>query len=199
MRIRAISAITGAVALLLGWAVSSAVGQSNEKQAADEKPTPKPIDIIVTVKATPGEVWQAYTTNDGLHTWMSPATNVECRIGGPFEIYFNASGAKGERGSDGCAVLSYLPNEMFSYSWNAPPKFAHARQQRTWVVVTFAPLGEKETKVRLVHLGWDEMIKANPDHADEWREVNDYFTKAWTRKLNDLKQRFESGPLKWEN
>lgn len=178
--------------VLLG-VFAAAFAQDSGKPAG-----PKKIDIDVTVKATPAEVWAAFTTNDGLHTWMSPTTNVECRVGGPFEIYFNAAAPAGERGSDGCKILSYLPNEMLTYDWNAPPKFAHARQHRTWVVIMLAPVGDKETKVRLVHLGWDEMEKANPDHVEEWKQVHEYFTNAWTMKLGHLKRRFESGPLKWD-
>ncbi|MFN0136422.1 MAG: SRPBCC domain-containing protein, partial [Phycisphaerae bacterium] len=159
---------------------------------------PTKIDIDVTVKATPAEVWTAWTTNEGLHTWMSPNTNVECRIGGPFEIYFNAAAPAGERGSDGCKILSYVPGEMLSYDWNAPPQFAHARQNRTWVVILLSAVGEKETKVRLVHLGWDDMQKAHPDHAAEWKQVHEYFTKAWAMKLGHLKQRFATGPMKWD-
>jgi hypothetical protein len=94
-------------------------------------------------------------------------------------------------------VLSVLPGEMFSYEWSAPPQFAHARPQRTWVVLTFHAVDATHTRLRLVHLGWDEMKAKNPDHAEEWDKVREYFQKAWPYVLGNLQRRFDEGP-RWD-
>lgn len=143
----------------------------------------------VIVNATIAEVWHAWTTNEGIQTFFSQYSNVKLEIGGPFEILFD-----GKIGSNGCKVLSFLPKEMFSFSWSAPPQFEHARKHLTWVVLRLERLDDKKVLVKLTHLGWDEMKIRFPDHAEEWNQVREYFAKAWPNVLDNLKKRFETGP-----
>lgn len=152
----------------------------------------KKIEVETTVNVTPEAVWKAWTTNEGVQTFFSRYSNVELGFRGPYEILFN-----GEIGSNDCEILSYVPNEMLSFSWNAPPQFEHARSRETFVVIRFDPIDANSTRVRLMHLGFDEMKKQHPDHADEWDEAHAYFSNAWPYVLNNLKRRFEDGP-RWD-
>lgn len=145
------------------------------------------IELEVDVAAPIAKVWQAWTTRDGLRSFFGEDNRVELRIGGPFEIYMSMQAPEGMRGSEGCAVLSYLPEEMLSFSWNSPPKFAHARGRHTWVVLQLTAVGREATRLRLVHLGFDEQRAANPEHVAEWNEVEQYFRRAWPMVLNELK------------
>ena len=146
----------------------------------------------VTVKASLDDLWRAWTTNEGANEFFSPYTKIECRTGGPFEIYFSAPGEApwGERGSEGCKVLSFLPKSMLSIEWNAPPQFGPLRDIRTRVVINFEPVGVDSVKVKFHHLGWG----ADP----AWNEIYDYFDKAWSYVLGNLQKRFETGPIKWD-
>jgi uncharacterized protein YndB with AHSA1/START domain len=145
------------------------------------------IDNQREVPASVERVWQAWTTRDGLSEFFGEDSRVELRLGGPFEIYMSKTAPEGERGSEGCTILSYLPGEMLSFTWNAPPKFAHARGKHTWVVVQLTPLDANRTRVRVVHQGLDEMRAAYPDHVAEWNEVETYFRNAWPRVLDNLR------------
>lgn len=149
------------------------------------------IDTEVVVKAGQDEVWDAWTTNEGVQSFFTSKTNVQLAIGGPFEMYFLDDAPKGKQGSEGCKFLSYLPKEMISFSWSAPPQFAHARKHFTWVVLRFDRIGDQQTRVRLTHLGWPEMRAAYPEHSAEWDEVYDYFAAAWPRVLTNLQARFD--------
>lgn len=123
------------------------------------------------VKCTPATAWQKWTTNEGVRSFFSPNTNVELRVGGPYEIYFDMSAPPGERGSEDCRILSYLPERMLSFEWNAPPQFGPLRQIKTRVVITFEAMGNDSTKVTLHHVGWG---------VDKgWNEIYDYFDHAW--------------------
>jgi uncharacterized protein YndB with AHSA1/START domain len=145
------------------------------------------IDIQSEVPASTERVWQAWTTRAGLNEFFGEDSRVELRLGGSFEIYMRKTAPDGQRGSEGCTILSYLPGEMLSFTWNAPPKFAHARGKHTWVVVQLTPLDEQRTRVRLVQQGFDEMRAANPDHVAEWNEVETYFRNAWPQVLESLR------------
>lgn len=150
-----------------------------------------PIEIETVVNAPRAEVFKTYTTSDGWKDMFSVNTRIEARPGGAWEIYFSMDPPEGSRGSEGCTVLSILPDRMLSHSWNAPPKFAHARAERTWVVVEFEDLTPTTTRVRLTHMGFTEQAAKHTDHADEWKEVRGYFANAWPKVLGALKAKWE--------
>ena len=118
-------------------------------------------------------IWWKWTTHDGLLTFFGADNKIELSPGGAFEIYFNTEAPEGLKGSEGCRVLSFLPKQMFSFSWNAPPSIMEARESNyhTWVVVNFRSLSDVQTEVILTHLGWPE--------GKLWEQVYDYFNAAW--------------------
>ena len=132
------------------------------------------------------EVWKQWTTHEGLMTFFGEDNRIELFPGGAFEIYFMMDNPYGLRGSEGCKVLSFLPQRMLSFSWNAPPKFPDIRsaEYKTWVVVEFEEAKKGETKVTLTHLGWLQ--------EPQWDEVYDYFVEAWDIVLD----RLESGEIR---
>lgn len=126
------------------------------------------------------EAWNKWTTHEGLKTFFGRDNKIELEIGGSFEIYFLMDNPIGLRGSETCKVLSFLPHEMFSFSWNAPPHFELIRNSdyKTWVVVQFFPVAENQTKIKLTHLGWPA--------GDDWEAVFQYFDKAWNMVLEGM-------------
>jgi uncharacterized protein YndB with AHSA1/START domain len=162
----------------LGTAEAGADRPAPSKQAA---PTGEldPIVVETEVHATPSEVWKCWTTSAGMESFLTKA-NIDLRIGGPFELYFGGEDVPaGQRGSEGCTILSYEPERMLSFTWNAPPKFAHARGERTWVVVTIDPHGAHGTKVTLKQMGFAEKAAEFPANAQEWKDARAYFANAW--------------------
>lgn len=130
------------------------------------------------VAAPPLEVWDAWASGEGIAAWWGPAaSNIELRIGGPFEVLFDADATVGEQGSEGCKVLAYVPGESLSFTWNAPPSLP-LRSSNTWVVLTFAPTGPEACSVRLVHTGFLD----GPD----WDDYMAYFDRAWSYVLGLL-------------
>lgn len=142
------------------------------------------IDLEATVGGSIDDLWQLWTTTEGMKSFLVEEADIRLEPGGSFEIYFNSEGADGERGSEGCRILSYLPNEMLSFSWNAPPTIPNLRKLGpcTWVVVRFEAVGEKQTKVKITHLG----ILAGED----WDAYLEYFTAAWPKVLEACKKHF---------
>ncbi len=132
----------------------------------------------VTVFSEVESVWQKWTTHEGLLTFFGEDNRIELTPGGPYEIFFDMESPIGLRGSEGCKVLSFIPNKMISFTWNAPPKFANARgsDYHTWVVVEFEPVCENFTKITLTHMGWPE--------EEAWDGVYIYFDEAWDKVLS---------------
>lgn len=176
--------LAGLFALGIG-VMTPMIGPTGEPQAVDagffvaggmDAPG---IDVSTAVNAPRSDVYKRFTTSAGWKQYLGAASEIDLRIGGPWEIYFDP---KAKIGSNGCQVLSYVPDEMVSFSWNAPPKFEE-RAKRTWVVVTFTDAADGKTNVRLRQLGF-----ANDG---KWPEVKEYFIKAWPNVLNALKESYE--------
>jgi len=106
-------------------------------------------------------------------------------------MYFDLDAPPGSQGGEGCRVLSYLPQQVLSFSWNAPPEFPNVRKERTWVVILLEELAKRRVKVKLTHLGWKE--------GQEWDEVFRYFERAWGTVLARLEHRFSAGPIDWHD
>jgi uncharacterized protein YndB with AHSA1/START domain len=159
--------------------------------AADALPDKlRPIDLELRVPGKLADVWRAWTTTEGAQKWFAPKTNIELRPGGPFEILFMPDNPSGQRGAEDLKVITYVPQEMLTFEWNAPPQFPKARAQRTWVAVRFADAGDGTVRVRLTHLGFAERVAEHPDMKAEYEQVRDYFSKAWPRVLDHLREQF---------
>ena len=158
----------------------AASGDLSERQITKER----------TVELPAGEVWRLWTTGDGMAEWWAESNRIELGIGGPMELYFLPDQPAGVRGSDNCRILSFVPERMLSFTWNAPPQFDHTRPRHTHVVLEFDELDEGRTRVRLHHLGWPkEDWQAHP----QWAETIAYFETAWERVLTLLAEHAHQG------
>ena len=73
-------------------------------------------------------------------TFFAPRAHIDFVLGGAYELLWSGDDevAPGSQGSERCRVLSYLPGEMLSFEWNAPPEFPGVRGTPTFVVVFLA-------------------------------------------------------------
>ncbi|MBK6295465.1 MAG: SRPBCC domain-containing protein [Rhodoferax sp.] len=147
------------------------------------------IELSVVVKAPVAQVWKAWTTSEGIVSFFAPEARVEARPDGAFTIIIDPYAAPGLQGADDMKVLAVEHEQLLSFTWNAPPSLPQARQQRTVVVLRFAPEADG-TRLTLSHLGWGS--------TGEWPKARAYFERAWPNVLKQLQQRFETGqPQDW--
>jgi uncharacterized protein YndB with AHSA1/START domain len=145
----------------------------------------------VTVAASLADVWNAWTTTEGVKTFFGPEARIEARVGGPYEIYFAPSMPEGLRGSEGCKVHTVEPMRLLVFEWNAPPTIPAIRNSgvHTLVYVELEPLSAKETRVTMTHLGWGA--------GEDWDKTYAYFDRAWDAVLGNLVHRFAVGPVEF--
>jgi uncharacterized protein YndB with AHSA1/START domain len=141
-------------------------------------------EVEDVVDAAPPAVFRAFTDRTAFREAYGPDresldANIDLAIGGPYEWLFD-----GTTGSNDCQVLSYIPNRMLSFSWNAPLDQAKSREFFTWVVVEFSPRDRECTHVRITHLGFGE--------EEHWDRTYEYFQKAWPAVLNTFKKNLGS-------
>jgi uncharacterized protein YndB with AHSA1/START domain len=170
--------------VLVGVAILGLLSWAGHVLAAE-----RAIEKSVVVEATLDQVWDSWTTREGIIGFFAPDAKIEPRVGGAFQIYIDPLAEPGMKGADEMRFMALQPKKMISFDWNAPPRLPEARAQRTFVVVRFEPLGEKQTRVTLHHTGWGE--------GGEWDKAYAYFDRAWGNVLINLQKRWTTGPYDW--
>ena len=149
-----------------------------EKVATPEKA----LRFEVTVPATVDEVWKAFTTREGIATWLWSDARVELKPGGDWLVLFPGSTAGG-------TIVSVEPQKRLVISALAPEKFPTVRSERTRATFEFVPATPSGTMVTLVQTGW----KTGP----EWDAAYQYLAVGNAQLFAQLRWRFESGPIDW--
>lgn len=149
------------------------------------KLTDRQVIKTATIPATVADVWHSWSTAEGITAFLGVPASIKLARGGEYELYFDANGTAGSRGSEGCTIISFVPHEMISFTWNAPPTIPLVRnhEYKTWVTV-FLKETATGTDVRLVHTGWPE--------GEEWDKTYNYFEHAWGQVINALARYWEN-------
>src|ERR1700722_2757287 len=85
----------------------------------------KALIIEVSVPASQHEVWKAFTTSEGLSTWLTPGAVVDLRNGGEWTAHYPG----GHTG--GGTIIDFTPERELTLSALAPEQFPNVRAQRT--------------------------------------------------------------------
>ena len=153
-------------------------------QATELKPAEPPQQFVIEVEvpAPIREVWHAFTTSEGLSTWLFPNATVDLKPGGDWLVHFPGGN------TGGGTIVSFVPERELVISALAPEKFPTVRAQRTRAVFTFEPHG-KSTLVRLTQSGWKS--------GDEWTKAYEYLLPGNAQLMATLHKRFVEGPVDW--
>jgi uncharacterized protein YndB with AHSA1/START domain len=144
----------------------------------------------IRLEAPVADVWHAWTTDEGIRTFFAPASHVELRVDGAYQILFSPAQPPGRRGAEGARLLVLEPPHRLAFTWDAPADQPEIRAQRTVVYVELTADGERATSLRFTHLGWGK--------GPQWDAAFDYFDQAWNAVvLPRLRERFLRGPIDW--
>lgn len=172
------------LAILMAASLTAHVApaQSAPKYAAPPA-SEKAIIIELSIPASREAVWQAFSTSQGLSTWLTPGAVVDLRPGGEWTAHF-PGGSTG-----GGTILSFIPSQEIVLAALAPDQFPTVRAQRTTARFQFESRGS-ETIVRLTQTGW----KTGP----EWDKAYEYLASGNAELLATLHRRFVNGPIDFE-
>ena len=150
------------------------------------------LELSTDVPADVGEVWDAWATREGFQSWAVPFALVDFRAGGMVESSYDPSARAGDRSNIRNEVVAVVPRRLFlQRNVQAPEKtpFDAATFQKTLTAVTLTPLGEKSTRVTVSNSGYLE--------GATWDGVYQFFRAGNAWSLQQLRQRFEKGPVDW--
>jgi uncharacterized protein YndB with AHSA1/START domain len=195
-----------AVRVGVGGAIVSALFAALVGLAHAQTPAPSPVTTVLTaeadgtstldqrvvVNAPLAEVWQALTTSEGWRSWAAPFAVLDFRIGGVIETSYRMDAQAGAPENVRNQVLAYLPQRMFAIrNVQAPPKapFDVPTFQSLHTVVLLEPVTERSTRVAFVQPGYRS--------GEPYDTVLKHFRwgNGWT--LEQLKKRFDTGPVDW--
>lgn len=160
--------------------VAAAVAGADAASAA----TGRVLVLELTIPASRAEVWKAFSTSEGLSTWLFPNATVDLKPGGDWLVHF-PGGSTG-----GGTIVSFVPEKELVVSALAPDKFPTVRAQRTRADFQFEAKGEHETVVRLTQTGWKD--------GEEWTKAYEYLAVGNAQLLATLHHRFVYGPIDWD-
>ena len=172
--VKALLALVVFAALSIPAQASPSAAGENVRPADDTQA----LVIELSIPAPLPEVWKAFTTTDGLSSWLAPEVSVDLRKGGDWLIKFPGSTAGG-------TIVSFVPQKELVLSALAPDRFPHVRAARTRAVFTFTAKGNN-TLVRLSQTGWQG--------GREWDAAYEYLAAANGEMLAMLHHRYVAGP-----
>lgn len=146
----------------------------------------------IEVPASRDDVWQAFTTAEGLMSWAVPFAVVDFRLGGSWETSYQPDARPGDPANIRSRIISFLPLSMLSIqAVQAPPDFPRPELLRDmFAVFRFESVDDAHTRISVSGIGYG----AGP----EFDELYETFRKAngWT--LLRLHARFKDGPVEWD-
>ena len=167
------------LALTLTLAMQSASPVTVEQISSPDKA----LRFGVSVPAPLDDVWAAFTTKDGLQTWLWKEVRVDLRPGGDWIVQYTPTA------TGGGTIVSFEPRREIVIRALAPEQFPTVRQARTTAAFRFQSEGPNSTRVTLLQTGWQD--------GDEWDAAYAYLAKGNAQLLAQLHRRFTSGPIDW--
>jgi len=129
---------------------------------------------------TPEVLWQEWTDPRKITDWFSPEANIEPRLGGAYELFFDPSNHD-SMSTKGCRITEFRPFSRLAFQWKGPDQYAHFMNDppQTSVEVTLTPKGHG-TELIIRHTGWKQ--------SPEWMEAKEWHDKAWRGVLKNLRK-----------
>lgn len=161
----------------------SAVGvPAQAVDPAQSTDSAKVLSIELSIPAPVHDVWEAFTTERGLSSWLAPDVSVDLKPGGDWLVKFPGT-------TGGGTIVSFVPEKEVVLSALAPARFPHVRAARTHAVFTFTAEGNT-TLVCLTQTGWQ--------NGAEWDAAYEYLAVGNAQILGMLHHRFVAGPTDWQ-
>jgi len=133
----------------------------------------------ISLRCNPQKAFELFTANKHLEKWLTQVANVEPKIGGKYELFWNPDDKENDS-TIGCKILAIAPSRFLCFEWKGPKRFKHFMNNvrpLTNVLIFFISHPEG-TEVHLLHTAWRD--------TTEWEEARQWFDKAWEMVLSKL-------------
>lgn len=138
------------------------------------------------IEASVDDVWNAFTTSNGLKSWVAPLADIDLRVGGKWRANYSKDGKLGDATTIENTILSYDPKRMLSLKATRFPagfEFVEAAKA-TWSIFYFTKVSETKTKITIVGLGYTD--------SEQSKKMRSFFKPANKYSMDQLKAAVEN-------
>lgn len=180
--------------MLAAFALPAAVPALAQNVAVSEQRDPAGTHILshqVIIPARPDAVWAAISTAEGWRTWAAPVARSLDGAPDVIETSYTPTAQPNDPTTIHQQVLARVPNRLFVFrTVKAPAGFPHFDAYRQVVsIFELTPEGEAATRVRLTGTNYAD--------TDAGRQLLGFFRAGNQVSLEQLRERFERGPIDW--
>ena len=145
-----------------------------------------PAEALVSeavVSAPVDAVWTAWTTADGVQSWMVAKADIDLRVGGLWRTSYTREADLAGDAAIHHRILAFDPGRMLAFQTiKTPANFPFPAILQTWTVVYFEPVDAGRTKVTVRMVGYG-------DDAES-QKMRGFFEKGNHATLDALVKRF---------
>ncbi|MEL6106285.1 MAG: SRPBCC domain-containing protein [Planctomycetota bacterium] len=137
------------------------------------------------IRASIDDVWSAFSTAEGLRSWVAPLADVDFRVGGKWRANYDKDGKLGDENTIENTILCFDPKKMLAIKATGFPAnfpFVEAAK-KTWSVFYFNKVDDSKTKVTIVGLGYDD--------SEQSQKMRAFFKPANKYSMDQLKAALE--------
>ena len=134
----------------------------------------------VEINAGVDDIWNAFTTAEGLKSWVAPLADIDFKVGGKWRANYNKDGKLGDATTIENTILCYDPKRMLSLKATGFPEgfeFEDAAKE-TWSIFYFIPVSETKTKITIVGLGYND--------TEQSKKMRSFFKTANKYSMDQL-------------
>jgi len=151
-------------------------------------------NIILTnveIECDISTVFDLFTVNELLESWLTEKAEVEPKVGGKYELFWEPENRE-KNSTIGCKITGIERNKFLSFDWKGPvdfQSFMNVADPLTHVIVFFSHKDKDpdKTLIHLFHTGWRKDA--------EWQKARNYFENAWSNALQGLKDKIKNKAL----
>ncbi len=147
----------------------------------------------VIVPASLEDVWQAYTTKEGLESWAVPQCEINFRSGGVMKIRYELDGRIGDVNTVVNFIVNFVPWKMITLHSPLGKRFPEEVRKESpnmFTIVEFQSIDEDRTLLTAYATGF---LK-----GEVWDSTLQFFQEGNEQAYRMLIDRFEKGPVDWE-
>ncbi len=137
------------------------------------------VEFSTLVRATPGRVYDALATSEGLDGWFTRGATVRAEPHGEIVFRWKNHGLNSYSGENGGPVLEARRPERFVFQWKAD-----SGKYLTTVEITFSAV-DQGTIVRLIEYGYEDSPEGTRDFLNR--------VSGWAEALTLMKFYVEHG------
>ena len=137
--------------------------------------------LEVEIDGSIDDVWAAFTTTEGLKSWVAPLADIDFKVGGKWRANYNKDGKLGDATTIENTILCYDPKRMIALKATGFPEgfaFKDAAKD-TWSVFYFASVSDSKTKITIVGLGYND--------TEQSKKMRSFFETANKYSMDQLR------------